>query len=68
MVLECSATDIQMPIFGKQNKVNFGLLYVCFDIMIIILISYFESFLMIRTNEFIERFKEESIQMDDYTL
>lgn len=59
---------MDVPIFGKVNKVDFGLLIMAFDLACIMIIVYFESWLMIRTNEFIDEFKEAAIQMDDFSI
>jgi len=65
----CYSEEIKFPFSDKTfKKDNFGILVVLIDVLSIICILIFIYVIGVRQNEFIEAYKADTIQMDDYTI
>lgn len=65
----CSSPFVQIPIFKNQiTKVDFGLLIIIFEFVVITIMMQFNILIKKRQEQFITAFKEKAIEMDDYSL
>lgn len=65
----CYSEEIAVPFTKyKFKKENFGLFVVLIDFLVIICIILFIWIISMRQREFVDAFKDDTIQIDDYTI
>lgn len=69
VVADCILDDIINPFSGEiMHKETFGVFIVCLDIVVVLIVICFIIYLEKRQKEYIDQFKDQTIEMTDFAI